>query len=510
MGHNRESQDKLKYLIVLSKFVVQFVEVATMKSFGVLIPTMLDVFSTDASSLMSLGMACSMPVSMMAFGALPMAYVLKSAFVSPRAMAVTGAITSSLGIIISGYLTSVFALGFCLSLTGIGLSMVYIPVNVLLNDHFPENFVLVNTIALLGSTVGSLVVPFFVERALRAYGFSGAMLILGGISMYAIPTSVYLKQIERAVGKGSETSKSTAKKSSDYLRGSARTVERCQTLTKSAERTTVSPRQPTRAEEQGRQTTVKMAKTIDGCQTPLIDGDDCDHEVIEIDDEQPCNIPTQTDKPQNQGKQSLLVRLWHSLQECIILQEPLLLLSLPCLLLSAVIVNSWFLFLVPRAVWHGIPVSKAVLLSSLAGAGGFIGRIISIIALFFKIDFILVFLIFGAISSTVFLLDPLLTSFSVMCVAAFLQGVCIFNFVISYAALLKGSVSNENFTVGSGIFGFVAGLGGNLGSLMSGAIKDKTGSYTSVFLTLGVINCLVVFLTIAFLVARHRWNRLKS
>ncbi|XP_041466046.1 uncharacterized protein LOC121416632 [Lytechinus variegatus] len=458
MGDNLKEQDKWKYLIVLSKFVVQFVEVATIKSFGVLIPTMLDVFSTDTSSLMSLGLACSMPVSMMAFGALPMAYVLKSSFVSPRAMAVTGAFTSSLGIIISGYLTSVFALGFSLSITGLGLSMVYITVKVLLNDHFPDNFVLVNTIGHLGSTVGALVVPFIVERALCAYGFSGAMLILGGISMHAIPASVYLKQTRRA-------------------------------------------------------TSVKMAETTDSCQKPLVDGDDCDREsteVIATDDEQSRSILPQTDESQKRRKQSRMVRLWHSLQGCIIIQEPLLLLSLPCLLLSAVVVNSWILFLVPRAVWHGIPVSKAVLLSSLAGAGGFIGRIISIIALFFKIDFIIVFMIIASISTIVFLLDPLLTSFSVMCVAAFLQGVCIFSFVISYAALLKGSVSNENFTVGSGIFSFVAGLGGNLGSLMSGAIKDKTGSYTSVFLTLGFINCLVVFLTIAFLVARHRWNHLKS
>ncbi|XP_063956705.1 uncharacterized protein LOC129263550 [Lytechinus pictus] len=458
MGHNRESQDKWKYLIVFSKFVVQFVEVATVKSFGVLIPTMLDVFSIDASSLMLLALACSMPASMMAFGSLPMAYVLKSAFISPRAMAVTGAITSSLGIIISGYLTSVFALGFCLSITGLGLSMVYITVKVLLNDHFPENFVLVNTIGHLGSTVGALVVPFIVERALRAYGFSGAMLILGGISMHAIPISVYLKQTRRA-------------------------------------------------------TFVKSAKAIDSCQKPLIDGDDCDREsteVIATHDEESRSILPQTDESQNRRKQRWAVRLWHSVQGCIIIQEPLLLLSLPCLLLSAVVVNSWILFLVPRAVWHGIPVSKAVLLSSLAGAGGFIGRIMSIIFLFLKIDFILVFLIFGVISTTVFLLDPLLTSFPVMCVAAFLQGVCVFSFVISYAALLKGSVSNENFTVGSGIFGFVAGLGGNIGSLMSGAIKDKTGSYTTVFLTLGFINCLVVLLTIAFLVARHRWTRLKS
>nr|XP_054757430.1 uncharacterized protein LOC129263550 [Lytechinus pictus] len=429
-------------------------------------------------------------------------------------MAVTGAITSSLGIIISGYLTSVFALGFCLSITGLGISMVYITVKVLLNDHFPENFVLVNTIGHLGSTVGALVVPFIVERALRAYGFSGAMLILGGISMHTIPISVYLKQTRRAVGKVSETSTSTAKKNSVYLGESAGTIEEgSQTSTKSAERTTVSPGQSTRAIGQGRQTFVKMAKAIDSCQKPLIDGDDCDREsteVIATHDEESRSILPQTDESQNRRKQRWAVRLWHSVQGCIIIQEPLLLLSLPCLLLSAVVVNSWILFLVPRAVWHGIPVSKAVLLSSLAGAGGFIGRIISIIVLFLKIDFILVFLIFGVISTTVFLLDPLLTSFPVMCVAAFLQGVCVFSFVISYAALLKGSVSNENFTVGSGIFGFVAGLGGNIGSLMSGAIKDKTGSYTTVFLTLGFINCLVVLLTIAFLVARHRWTRLKS
>eukprot|EP00057_Strongylocentrotus_purpuratus_P011540 XP_011666014.1 PREDICTED: monocarboxylate transporter 11-like [Strongylocentrotus purpuratus] len=193
MGGLRDSQDGWKYVIVLTKFVVQFVEMATAKSFGVLIPTMIYFFSTDASSL---GLACSMPTSMMFLGSLPVAYILKSGYISPRVMAVTGAIISSLGIIISGYLTSVIPLGFCLALTGFGLSMGYLPIKVLLNDYFQDTFILMNSLGNLGKPAGAIVVPVIIEGALDAYGFSGAMLILGGISLHAIPASLALRTVK--------------------------------------------------------------------------------------------------------------------------------------------------------------------------------------------------------------------------------------------------------------------------------------------------------------------------
>ncbi|XP_054768658.2 monocarboxylate transporter 2-like isoform X1 [Lytechinus pictus] len=454
----QESEDKWKYVIVLSKFIVQFVEVATMKSLGVLIPTMLIVFSTDASSL---GLVCSMPTAVMLFGSLPVAYVLKSSCVSVRVMAVIGAILASSGIIIAGYLTSVTALGFCLALTGFGLSMGYLPTKVLLNDYFQGRFVLMNAIGNLGSTAGALLVPVIIERALDAYGFSGSMLILGGISMHAIAASCALR--------------------------SARTGKR------------------------GYQKSTKTQKQGNSWEEPLIDPDDdgdgedlmmttMDEERYRSDD-----VSSSRATSKNREDRGWTVRLYRWLRDSIIIREPLLLISLPCLFFASVVVQSWILFLVPRAVWHGIPISRAVLLSSIAGGGGILGRILCVTVLFFQFDFIFFFLIVGIVSSTTFLFDPLITSFPTMCATAFIQGMCIFSFGISSAAFIKGSVSNENFTVASGIFGFMYGVGGSVGSLLSGLIKDKTGSYTAVFLTLGAINCLIVILTFAFLIARRRW-----
>ncbi|XP_003726230.3 monocarboxylate transporter 12 [Strongylocentrotus purpuratus] len=422
---------------------------------------MMYVFSTNASSL---GLVCSMPTSMMSLSSLPMAYILKSGHISPRVMAVIGAIISSLGIIIAGHLTSVIALGFCLTITGIGLSMGYLPSKVLLNDYFMDDFILMNSIGNLGSTVGALVVPVIIERSLQAYGFSGAMLILGGISLHAIVGSVTLR------------AKECPRKSTGI--GKAR---------KDSQETEEIPLINPNSDYQSVDMTVGE---------PDIS---VDHEA------------TSTDISQYQdqiGEESPRQRLWHWIRHCIFVEEPLMSLSLPCLFLTSSILQSWFLFLVPRAEWRRIPSSTAVLLSSFGGGGGIIGRILCIVLLYFGVDFIVVFLIVGVISSTTFLIDPLLTSFPAMCATAFVQGMCLFSSSLGYGAFIKVAVSNENFTVASGISGLVVGLGGNIGSLLSGMIKDKTGSYTKVFLFLGFANCLTVILTIVFLAARRRRDHL--
>ncbi|XP_030855454.1 uncharacterized protein LOC115918201 [Strongylocentrotus purpuratus] len=308
---------------------------------------------------------CNLTVSISHSAALPVAYILKSGYITPRVMAVTGAIISSLGIIISGYLTSVIPLGFCLALTGFGLSMGYLPVKVLLNDYFQDTFILMNALGNLGKPAGALVVPVIIEGALDAYGFSGAMLILGGISLHAIPASLALRTV-----KGSPKATSIQKR--------------------------------------------------EGCQEPLIDpnGDNKsvlmavdDGEIVSSDDLASSSKEISQYREDHIERKSADVlpwrlRLWRWFRHCIIVEEPLLLLSLPILFLTSFVAQSWILFLVPRAIWHGIPTSKAVLLSSIGGGGGVLGRILCIAILFFlRVDFIVVSLILSVISSTTFLID---------------------------------------------------------------------------------------------------------
>ena len=60
------------------------------------------------------------------------------------------------------------------------------PILVTLNECFGESFVFWNTVANFGSTTGAFVMPVVVERSLEAYGFQGAFLIMGGLSLNAV------------------------------------------------------------------------------------------------------------------------------------------------------------------------------------------------------------------------------------------------------------------------------------------------------------------------------------
>eukprot|EP00057_Strongylocentrotus_purpuratus_P004368 XP_003728546.1 PREDICTED: monocarboxylate transporter 4 [Strongylocentrotus purpuratus] len=188
---SEDSKDPWKYTIVVSKFVINCIEVAISKSFGVLIPVMINILSTNTKTI---GLACSMPSAWMNIACPAVAYVLKTGVLTPRMIALIGAFLSSAFLIAAGFTTSIPELGLCLSLTGVGLSMGYLSTKVLLNEYFKRSYVLMAAVTNLGSTTGAFIAPFVIERSLEAYGYIGAMLILAAFSLHAIPASATLRK----------------------------------------------------------------------------------------------------------------------------------------------------------------------------------------------------------------------------------------------------------------------------------------------------------------------------
>ncbi|XP_030830394.1 uncharacterized protein LOC105442956 [Strongylocentrotus purpuratus] len=314
----------------------------------------------------------------------------------------------------------------------------------------------------MGNTAGALITPYIVERSLEAYGYVGAMLILGGISLHAIPASVALRNPPKTPMRSSNPEREAKALILDEERSSKRHLRKT--------------RQPTNS-----------------------------NHMITEDNQQnrPAVFLERHDDTIKQKFKKLV-------QSCIFIQEPLMTISFASIFFTHFGFDSWVLFLVSRAEWHGIPSSDAVLLSTLAGAGGIIGRLVYIAFIYFGANAIFLSFIFNMISAITFLMDPLITTFPEMCVVAFIQGWCLFSCQVSTSAYPKYAASDKNFTLYAGIQGLMAGLGAIVGGFMSGLIKDASQSFTTVFLVLGAVFTVNSMTTLLFFVAHRRKRALPS
>ncbi|XP_054752448.2 monocarboxylate transporter 4-like [Lytechinus pictus] len=451
-----DSRDKWRYAILLSKFTFSCIDVSISKSFGVMIPVMVVVLQTDAKTL---GFVCSLPSSLIYLASPIVAYTLNKGWMSPRMCALLGAIFSSACLVTGGMISSIPALALSLAITGTGLSMGYLSSKIMLNEYFKESYVLAAGIANMGNTTGALIAPYIVERALSAYGYVGAMVILGGLSLHAIPASIALRN--RTDGIEENRNEEAEEMPTVIL------IEEMPSTSYSS----------------------KSRKRTHSYRKIMEDGDDR-HLIPEADLEN--SHDTTREK----------FRSW--LQSCIVIKEPLMCVSSPSIFLTMYGLTSWVLFLVPRAEWHGIPGSKAVFLSTLAGAGGIVGRLVYIALIYSGCNAIVISLAFNIITAITFLLDPLINTFPKMGAVAFVQGWCLFTCLVSTSAYPKYAVAPENFTFAAGLQGLLAGMGGMIGGFMSGFIKDASRSFTTVFLVLGGVFVLNTMTTSMFYVAYRR------
>ncbi|XP_030849713.1 monocarboxylate transporter 2-like [Strongylocentrotus purpuratus] len=130
------------------------------------------------SDYATVGLICSLPATSMYLLSPFVTLVLKK--INHRVVAMLGGVLCGSCIIASAFFKNSVTVGVCLALSGVGLSMTYMPTVIALNDFFREKFVLMNTITLYGYTTGSMLLPIIMERSFEAYGYVGAFIILGG------------------------------------------------------------------------------------------------------------------------------------------------------------------------------------------------------------------------------------------------------------------------------------------------------------------------------------------
>eukprot|EP00057_Strongylocentrotus_purpuratus_P025887 XP_011680361.1 PREDICTED: monocarboxylate transporter 2-like [Strongylocentrotus purpuratus] len=411
-----DSQDPWRYAIVLSKFLVLFVDGGMAKSFGVLIPEMVDRYDSDYKTI---AFICSLHSLM--FMTAPIANVLLKVM-KPRTLGIFGGLLTSISIMCAPLANSVFELGVLISLTGFGIVMAVFSTLVTLARFFPNSFIFSNSLTQFGAICGVFTVPIIVERSLEAYGYDGACLILGGISLHAVVSAMILRPPKDL---------------------------------------------PSRTEEN----------------TQLMDAHppSDSHSIMENEEHQGCSYwGTESDNDgfsrSNTQYMQAVVDFFHSLpsvgelfKSFILVEEPLCTLVMPAVFLANYVFYAWLLFLVPHAEDFGIEPSRAVLLSSIAGIAGTFGSIVFVVLLHFNYDSTIIIIFCCSMSAISFCLDTLSSSFMFLAIMACFQGLFLFVLQSVTSVMAKLAVRDaENIPSALSLFFFIEAVGIGVGDTISG------------------------------------------
>ncbi|XP_071479822.1 monocarboxylate transporter 12-like [Diadema antillarum] len=390
-------------LVVLFVFVVRFIEIGVMKSFGLLVDDL--VFQLDSDY-------------------------------------------ATIGIIIATYHGVVYFLG-------VTNAVIFMATMMLFNQRVSEAFAFLYGLSDTGNSVGMMLLPLLTEFFREVYGWRGAILLLGGISMQiaSLLEIVTMVTTDNLVSDDSQ------------------------------------------ADSVDSQLVSKADKAVEGNNSSnSVSGDEQQSE-----DEQQRMLAS---KSHDQGPCSRCYeighRIWTFLDLSVVTDEPFLIPFNLYSILCGIVNVAWVIFLIPHGQARGLPLSTAVYLASFGGIGNMLGRILQgpIVDMGWltSVDLIV---ICACLNSIVFFLDPLLHAFWLLAGAAFLGGLTIGARVTLDIIVLKQFAPPSRFYSALGVVNLCFGTGESLGGVIAGWIANVAG-FKVAFMALGgmeVLACILMICT---------------
>ncbi|XP_030844444.1 uncharacterized protein LOC105445778 isoform X2 [Strongylocentrotus purpuratus] len=573
---------KWGYVIVLCKSIMMFFESGIAKSFGVLIS---EIVGRLDASYASVGLVCSLPSTIMMLSCPVITFILLR--YNHRVVAMFGGIICAVGLGACAFATSTIVFGLCLAFSGIGRACVFHANTLLINDYFPEKFVLMNSLSYYGSMVGIMVLPIITDRSLEAYGYTWTFLILGAIKLHVVACAAALRrpfskdivitkrkdssndsmtlieegmsdsdgdqrvealaiiEVKAREGNTDIRERSLKEKTewsgqeghpTNHVQNNNASLKESDCINKDAielvgknetdsginaeERKTlflgndgIDIHKPYDASDsEDRSGTFWSSRSVwesgsiekvDATELGGENGSDTGSDAEErraliFKNGETGNIlqpSAASDAIRNGDIRGIFGSFGSILEQYFkpILQEHVFLVTLPVVLLHTYIINAWVLFLVPHAEQVGIIQSRAVLLASIGGIAGLIGRTMSVVLLAKQADMIPVYIITGAICSVTFLLDGFGNGFVTRACLVFVQGFCLFTLDTTAFGFLKIAVMKEdNFSTAYGINCAVFAVGLIASGFVTGALFDALHSYTKVFNIIGVVQIIFI------------------
>eukprot|EP00057_Strongylocentrotus_purpuratus_P008804 XP_011663278.1 PREDICTED: monocarboxylate transporter 12 [Strongylocentrotus purpuratus] len=433
------------FVFVMALFFINFLEMGVLKSFSVLVDDLVIQLNTNLGTIgLIVGIYHSFTYALAPFIA-PFVNDMSVTLIS--VVCAVGSMSLSLA-----YLASdVIQFGSVCLLSGVCYSVVRLAGVILFYKNVRENFSITFGIADTGNAIGMMVVPILTEFFLETYGWNGTILLLGGL---LLQNSIFLLLMKGRPG-GSEDD------DSDVPERSSSSVDSEVDDDVFDEDDDLLQR---RHDDGGSRSTSSSASVWRCCH--------CVYTYFGL---------------------SLFFEYRHTAGVMFYM------------VLSGIINTSWLVFLIPHGVSRGFPLSKAVFLATCGGFGNVLGRVAQgpIVDREWMTSLDLT-VIFTVINAAVFLLDPLIIDFVLLCIAAFVGGLAIGSRTTLTVVIAKEYFPSDSFSLVYGLQCLFYSVGEPLGGIMAGWLASRV-SFSVSFMVLGgveVLTCLILIPT-RYLVTRN-------
>lgn len=188
------------WLVLLGSTMVNVLVPGTVKSFGVLFVVFVEVFEASPATASWIPALCYFLYSSLG----PVSSILSVKY-SYRTVTLLGGTFAAAGMILSFFAQSVSALYLTYgTLVGAGAGLSFPPTVYIVTEYFVKRRGLANGLCISGSAIGSIILPPLIDRLLDIYGYRGAVLIMGGITLnvwvaalFYDPVSKHMKKVPR-------------------------------------------------------------------------------------------------------------------------------------------------------------------------------------------------------------------------------------------------------------------------------------------------------------------------
>ncbi|XP_030756491.1 monocarboxylate transporter 13 isoform X2 [Sitophilus oryzae] len=180
------------WLVLFGATLVNILVPGTVKSFGVLFVEFLEAFEATPSQGMWIPALCYFLYSSLG----PISSILSVKY-SYRTVTFLGGIFAAGGMILSFWASSLpYLYGTYGVLVGCGAGLSFPPTVYIVTSYFVKLRGVANGICISGSAFGSILLPPLLRVLLETYGYRGAVLIMGGITLNVFVAALFYDPVE--------------------------------------------------------------------------------------------------------------------------------------------------------------------------------------------------------------------------------------------------------------------------------------------------------------------------
>ncbi|XP_043251990.1 monocarboxylate transporter 13-like isoform X1 [Colletes gigas] len=181
------------WVVLSSALVVNFLIPGTVKSFGVLFVEFLHVFKASSTAASWMTALCYFLYNSLG----PLSSILSNKY-SYRTVTIIGGAFAACGMMSSYFANSVSYLYVSYGLmVGIGAGLTFPPTVYIVTAYFERLRGFANGLCISGSAIGTIVLPPFLQYLLDCFGYRGAVLIMGGITLNTLVCGMLYHPVEQ-------------------------------------------------------------------------------------------------------------------------------------------------------------------------------------------------------------------------------------------------------------------------------------------------------------------------